>query len=68
MESSESLVGEGNVCCSEHEGKGRFSQRRSSSDLRYLGIGAFTSSQSLGVEAGHQEEMTVIHLRRLDHR
>ena len=41
------------------KGKGELSERGSSSSLGYSGTGASTFSWSLGVEAGHQDEMTV---------
>lgn len=51
-------LGEGGmVAAVSMKGKGRLSER-SSSSLGYFEIAASTSSGSLGVEVGHQEEMT----------
>ena len=50
-------LGEGGmVAAVSMKGKGKLSER--SSSLGYFEIAASSSSRSLGVEAGHQEEMT----------
>lgn len=53
------LEGRGMVAAVSLKGKGELSERGSSSSLGYSGTGASTFSWSLGVEAGHQDEMTV---------